>query len=77
MKKVVTLRLAPDRAKCAQRMCLSEHPFGTIKRAMGADHFLLRGLEKVGAEFGLMAIGYNLARAIGKLGFDGLMRAVA
>ena len=76
-RRVVTLRLAPDRAKCAQRMCLSEHPFGTIKRAMGADHFLLRGLEKVDAEFGLLAIGYNLARATGILGFDGLMRAVA
>ncbi|MBQ9000959.1 MAG: transposase [Eggerthellaceae bacterium] len=76
-RRVVTLRLAPDKEKCAQRMCLSEHPFGTIKRAMGADHFLLRGLEKVDAEFGLLAIGYNLARAIGILGFDGLMGAVA
>lgn len=75
-KTVVVVRLRPDRAKCAQRMCLSEHPFGTIKRAMGADNFLLRGLEKVNAEFALMATGYNLARAMSLLGFGGLMEAV-
>ena len=57
-------------------MCLSEHPFGTIKRAMGADSFLLRGLEKVNAEFALMATGYNLVRAMSLLGFGGLMEAV-
>ena len=75
-KTVVVVRLRPDRAKCAQRMCLSEHPFGTIKRAMGADNFLLRGLEKVNAEFALMATGYNLVRAMSLLGFGGLMEAV-
>ena len=75
-KTVVVVKLRPDRAKCAHRMCLSEHPFGAIKRAMGADHFLLRGLEKVNAEFSLMATGYNLARAMSLLGFDGLMEAV-
>lgn len=75
-RAVVVVKLRPDRAKCAQRMCLSEHPFGTIKRAMGADHFLLRGLEKVNAEFSLMAIGYNLARAMSLLGFGGMMEAV-
>ena len=75
-RTVVAVRLRPDRAKCAQRMCLSEHPFGTIKRAMGADHFLLRGLAKVNGEFSLMATAYNLARAMSLLGFGGLMEAV-
>lgn len=75
-RKVVVVKLRPDRAKCARRMCLSEHPFGTIKRAMGADNFLLRGLEKVNAEFALMATGYNLARAMSLMGFGGLMEAV-
>jgi len=28
-------------------MCLSEHPFGTIKRAMGVGYFLLKGIRKV------------------------------
>ena len=33
--KVVRFFLKPDRTITAERMCLSEHPFGTIKRAMG------------------------------------------
>ncbi len=45
--KVVKFILKPDRQKMSQRMCLSEHPFGTIKRAMGATYFLLQGLRKV------------------------------
>ena len=76
-RKVVVVRLRPDRSKCVRRMCLSEHPFGTIKRAMGADHFLLRGLDKVNGEFALMATAYNLARGMALLGFEGLMEAVA
>ena len=54
-------------------MGTSEHPFGTIKRAMGMDHFLLRGLAKVEAEFSLMCLGYNIARATNLLGFERLM----
>ena len=47
-KKVVRLFLKPDRNKTAERMCLSEHPFGTIKRAMGFSYFLLRGKKSGG-----------------------------
>lgn len=72
----VVVRLVPRSEQCRQRMCLSEHPFGTIKRAMGADHFLVRGMEKVSGEFALMALSYNLARSRGLLGFDALMEAV-
>lgn len=71
--KVVSFRLTPDLAKTTQRMCLSEHPFGTIKRSMGEDHFLLRGLAKVEAEFSLMCLGYNIRRAAALLGFQRLM----
>lgn len=45
--KIVRFFLRPDRTKMNQRLCLSEHPFGTIKRSMGAGYFLLRGLRKV------------------------------
>ena len=37
--KVVKFILKPDRKKMSQRMCLLEHPFGTIKRALGAPIF--------------------------------------
>ena len=56
-----------------QRMCLSEHPFGTIKRAMGAAYFLLIGLRKVAGEFALFCLGYNIERAKNLLGFERMM----
>ena len=71
--KIVKFFLKPDREKTAQRMCLSKHPFGTIKRAMGATHFLLRGLKKVAGEFALFCLGYNLERAKNLLGFEKMM----
>jgi len=72
-RKVVLLVLRPDRHKMGQRMCLSEHPFGTIKRAMNGDYFLLQGKQNVEGEFALLALGYNIRRAINHFGFDKLM----
>jgi len=74
--RVVVVSLAPDVRRTSLRMGISEHPFGTIKRSMGADHFLLRGLPKVEAEFSLMCLGYNLTRAANLLGFEALMGLV-
>lgn len=65
--------LKPDREKTNQRMCLSEHPFGTIKRAMGATYFLLKGMRKVAGKFTLFCLGYNLERAKNILGFHKMM----
>ena len=72
-KKVVKFFLKPDKEKTNQRMCLSEHPFGTIKRAMGATYFLLKGMRKVAGEFALFCLGYNLERAKNLLGFQKMM----
>lgn len=72
--KVVEFFFRPDKVKTSQRMSISEHPFGTIKRAMGATHFLLRGLKKVEGEFALFCLGYNLERAKNLLGFDKMMK---
>ena len=72
-KKVVRFLLKPDREKMNQRMCLSEHPFGTIKRSMGGTYFLLKGLKKVAGEFALLCLGYNLERAKNLLGFNKMM----
>lgn len=75
--KVVKFILKPDRQKMAQRMCLSEHPFGTIKRAMGATYFLLEGMSKVTGEFALFCLGYNIERAKNLLGFNKMMEVMA
>jgi transposase len=54
-----------------------EHPFGTIKQWMNQGAFLMRGLEKVRAEFSLTALAYNLRRVLNIVGFTELMAAVA
>ncbi len=53
-----------------------EHPFGSIKQWMNQGAFLMRGLEKVRAEFSLTALAYNLRRAITLIGVPRLIRAV-
>ena len=45
-----------------------EHPFGTIKRHFGYDHFLRRGFASVQSEIGLILLAYNLKRTINILG---------
>jgi transposase len=59
-----------------RRQQLSEPPFGTIKRAMNQGYFLMKGLDKVGAEMSLTVLSYNLKRAINILGVEKLIQAV-
>lgn len=76
-KKIVKIIFRPDRQKMDQRKCISEHPFGTIKRWMNAGYYLLRSMRKTEGETALMFLGYNLERAKNLLGFEKLMEAVA
>ena len=75
--KVVVIKLRPDREKMSQRMCLSEHPFGTMKRTQNSGFFLLRGNRKVRGEFALICLAYNLKRAINLVGFEEIMKRMA
>ncbi len=59
-----------------QRRCSVEHPFGSIKQWMYQGAFLMRGLEKVRAEFSLTALVYNIRRVLNLVAFDELMAAV-
>jgi hypothetical protein len=59
-----------------RRREIVEHPFGTIKQWMNQGAFLMRGLEKVRAEFSLTAPVYNLRRALNILGVSRLLAAV-
>lgn len=74
--KQVILRIkdAPD--KIHERMCLSEHPFGTIKWYDGAHYLLCKGKEKATAELGLSFLTYNLKRAINMVGTKALVAAI-
>lgn len=53
-----------------QRAGLVEHPFGTLKRWLGWDHFLVRGFAKVRGEMSLIVLGYNLLRVTNLLGVE-------
>ena len=52
-------RLAKRPEVLDQRRETVEHPFGSIKQWMNQGAFLMRGLEKVRAEFSLTALAYN------------------
>jgi len=56
--------LKQERDAMRQRKALVEHPFGTLKQAMGATHFLTKRLPGVKAEMSLHILAYNMKRAI-------------
>lgn len=69
-------RVTENRARMAKRKTLVEHPFGTMKRSMDAGYFLMKGREKVSAEFSLTGLAYNLKRVIEVLGVECLLEAL-
>ncbi len=67
-------RIKENKAYYRRRQAIVEHPFGTIKRQWGFNYTLLKGLQKVDAEFGLVFLSYNLTRVISILGVRTLVR---
>ncbi|MEJ4087649.1 transposase, partial [Galbibacter orientalis] len=58
-----------------KRQALVEHPFGTIKRQWGFDYIMTKkGMPSASADFGLIAIAYNLRRLFNlKIDIKGLV----
>lgn len=56
------LRSRAGRKIYRQRKAIVEPVFGVLKQQRGLRQFRLRGLERVGIEFTLAALGYNLSR---------------
>jgi transposase len=56
------LRHPAGRQVYGQRKAIVEPVFGVLKQQRGLRQFRLRGLARVGIEFTLAAIGYNLSR---------------
>jgi len=77
LMEAMAQRMKQQPEKFALRKQLAEHPFGTIKRWFGYDHFLLKGLAKVRTEWSLMTLAYNLKRVLNLVRFEKLMAAVA
>jgi hypothetical protein len=57
----------------ALRKEMVEHPFGHLKRNLGAGQFLLRGKEKVDAEVSMLATCFNMARLMTIVGIPRLL----
>ena len=53
-----------------------EHPFASIKAAMGATHFRMKTLKHVATEMALHVLAYNLKRVMAILGVQELLRAM-
>lgn len=51
-----------------------EHPFGHMKRNLGAGQFLLRGTSKVNSQVSLLGTCFNIARMITILGIPELLK---
>ena len=75
-KKIVSYVLHLDENKMNDRKCLSEHPFGTMKRTLEQYYFLLKGKLKVEAEMALFCLSYNMRRAINMKGVPALVAAL-
>jgi transposase len=51
----------------------AEHPFGHMKRNLGAGQFMLRGKDKVNAEVSILSTCFNIARMMTILGIPQLI----
>ena len=65
-----TKKMSTSQAKeiVRKRGSIVEHPFGTIKRALGWDHFLVRSKRKVLGENALIMFTYNFRRLLNLIG---------
>jgi transposase len=60
------------------RSKIIEHVFGTIKQWLGyGGAFLVKGLRMVNGEFSLIALSYNIRRAVNTLGVKKLIESLA
>ena len=66
------LRLHPNQEIYKRRQAKVELIFGHIKRNLGVNSFLLRGLDGVKAETSLLSVCFNVRRLLSLLGNKGL-----
>ena len=72
----VVLRIKDNKERTGKRMCLSEHPFGTVKWYHEAHYLLCKGKEKATAEMGLSFLAYHMIRAINMIEVKKIIEAI-
>lgn len=75
-KKRVVLQIQDDKEERKQRMCLSEHPYGTVKWYRGAHYLLCKAKEKAAAELGMSFLACSMTRAMNLVGVKALIAAM-
>lgn len=74
--KLKQIDYVPDKQLLKRRKSLSEHPFGIVKRGMGADYLLLKRISGATAEMAFIYLAFNMKRAINILGIGKIMQAI-
>ncbi|MCP4331989.1 MAG: hypothetical protein GY785_04995 [Gammaproteobacteria bacterium] len=70
------VRVATHPEMMLRRKALAEHPFGSFKHWMGAQHFLTRRKPNARTEMDLTVLSYNIKRAINVLGVEYMIEAL-
>lgn len=70
------LRVRTQKELYKKRQQIIEHIFGTIKRPWGYTYTLLKGLQKVNGEMGLIFTAYNLKRSVSIFGKAELLKRI-
>ena len=76
IEKTVLIRIRDDIPKQKERLCISEHPFGTVKWYHDAHYVLCKGIRKTTAELGLSFLAYNLRRAVNLIGTRAIIEGI-
>lgn len=75
-EKRVIAKLKPKKEDTKIRMQTSEHGHGTMKRADGADYFLMKGIKNVNGEMGLYYAASNIRRMVNIMGVRELLEVI-
>jgi hypothetical protein len=74
--KLKQIHYVPDKELLKRRKSLSEHPFGIVKRCLGADYLLMKRFAGVSAEMALAYLAFNMKRVINIVGIKQMIEAV-
>lgn len=75
--KLKQIHYIPDKQLLKKRKCLSEHPFGIVKRCLGADYLLLKRFSGAIAEMSFAFLAFNLKRVINIVGVKELIKQIS
>ena len=74
--KTILLKIKDDPQKQRERLCISEHPFGTVKWYNDGHYVLCKGIQKTTAELGLSFLAYNFKRVINMIGTKAIIEGI-